>query len=260
MQKLRHAPIFVTTKTNGFPNPSSAVLRHGNGSRASNTHTSASARSTAAARQFNVGSTNVGTSSSSMAFAFRFPFARTALLPGTAIIPVSCSVVEGSSSASEPDDSSLSTGAALRVAFAFLASSLRLCFSARSWRSRSRQYSGRNAVAKTVTCRRASATSAMISSLNGKLLGTPGSCFFSETDMSWRGRVVLKTHALDFHWGFFFAAFFDFLRPSEILCLIFSRWCVATRLLVSGPQRQKDVLLQRDAACSLLRIRGMADH
>ena len=41
-------------------------------------------------------------------------------------------------------------------------------------------------------------------------------------------------NALDFHCVFFFAAFLFFLLLSATFCLIFARWCVVPRLLVSS--------------------------
>ena len=75
-------------------------------------------------------------------------------------------------------------------------------------------------------------------------------------------------NALLFHCGFFFASLAFFLRDSLALCLNFSRWWIATRLLVSAQTRRRSSQLffvlrcarlsGRGWACLLLRIRGMS--
>ena len=54
-----------------------------------------------------------------------------------------------------------------------------------------------------------------------------------------RGEGVGGVNALLFHCGFFFASLAFFLRDSLALCLNFSRWWIATRLLVSAQTRRR---------------------
>ena len=94
-----------------------------------------------------------------------------------------------------------------------------------------------------LTSLRCSATSARIWSLYGKLFGMPGSFLRSSAKMSTtdthRRHKGHGMHALLFHCGFFFASLAFFLRDSLALCLNFSRWWIATRLLVSAQTRRR---------------------